>query len=510
MPAKPAASGPVEADLRLSGAVWFPDWPLYAVANHYHISPLEPTIVTHRARVVHANRAAVQAGVRNAMRSRQAIALLPEQSHIFELGNIGDIIVDQMEDVIARVGEYAADITIVRPGLLLVNISAIEKYFGSSVMLLDSAALPGLDVVLGVAPTDHGAILAARAGRDIRSHREFHAFMDTLSIADLGAEKSLGINAEMLQLMLDLGLRTLGDVRGLGSHAVISRFGGHGSVLMDLLNGTVRAIHHHAELLPEEPIYESQELDEPVATVDEVVFIAQALAVRIQEQMRRLGLLAREIRIELFSPDGQSRQRVWRTWDMIDEATIARLIRWQVHSWKQAVSKLAITVTDVAKPSNLALPGIEDAGVHPDGEVISRLAQFHMLIPYPTANRGASGRVQLLPYGMSAEQPADSMGAIPAPHPGSVFNPPQAAAIRGAHGQPAYIQANLEWNTPPQILEFKGKQWRIDKVLGPWPEKARWWDRQNAHPTARIQVIAGDKAWLAQWSNGSWCLEGQY
>ncbi|MDO4909695.1 MAG: DNA polymerase Y family protein [Corynebacterium sp.] len=495
---------------KLYGALWFPDWPLFALARHYNLPPLRPLIITHRSRVRFANRAAIAAGVRSGMRQRHAIALLPEDSTIQEYANIGDIIIDEMDAVLTPVSHYAAEITIVRPGLLILNISAIEKYFGHSQMILDAVALPGLDSVLGIAPTHHGAILAARGHKELRSQKELASYLDTLPISTLRAEASLELDTEMLQTLEELGLGTLKDVRGLGNRALITRFGKAGQELVNLLDGDVHPMVHRADLLAENPISIEQKLDEPVHTVDEVVFIAQHLATKVNEELRARGLIGREIRIEIYSPEGECRQRLWRTWDRIDSQTIARLIRWQVNSWTNSVDKINLVITDAAIPTNLELAGIDARGPHPKDEVIARLAQNQLLIPYQSTSRGIHDRVEFVPYGMNHADTKASVGAIPGPYPGTVVKPPKPATIRDARGELAFIQRNLRWNTEPHTLEYAGKSYEITQICGPWPEGAHWWEKEKAHPIARIQVVVnnGEGAFAALWTNGQWFIEG--
>jgi protein ImuB len=115
---------------------------------------------------------------------------------------------------------------------------------------------------------------------------------------------------DLADLLVRLGLRTLGDLAVLPRAGLATRFGPEGSRAHRLASGLEewpRAARH-----PPPDLRVVAELDPPAGRVDVAAFAAKALADELVARLERLGLACTRLRIEAETEHGETLTRVWR------------------------------------------------------------------------------------------------------------------------------------------------------------------------------------------------------
>jgi protein ImuB len=150
---------------------------------------------------------------------------------------------------------------------------------------------------------------------------------------------------ELTDLLIRLGLFTLGDLAALPRATVAARFGPEGVLAHRLASGLDEHPGSSRRPLPELEV--ATELDPPVTRVDVAAFAAKALADELVDRLERLGLACTRLRIEVETEHGEMLARVWRyepperpsrrgaaTDPRAQQvSTIAERVRWQLDGW---------------------------------------------------------------------------------------------------------------------------------------------------------------------------------
>ena len=119
----------------------------------------------------------------------------------------------------------------------------------------------------------------------------------------------------------------------------------------------------------------------------------------------------------------------------------------------------------------------------------------------PQGGRTPGERVRWVPWGDPREpaRPLDAVaapganarevppwpGAIPAPAPARVFDPPPPAELLDAAGEVVTVSGRGDPSAPPArpaVRGAAGPRGRDHRVGGPWAHDARWWDRRAQAP----------------------------
>ncbi|HLH28238.1 MAG TPA: hypothetical protein VKW77_04950 [Acidimicrobiales bacterium] len=109
-------------------------------------------------------------------------------------------------------------------------------------------------------------------------------------------------------------------------------------------------------------------------------------------------------------------------------------------------------------------------------------------------------------------------GRIPAPSPALVAGAPRPAELVAADGEPVRVSGRGLLGAPPARLSVDGEPWApVVAWAGPWPTDERWWSRARRRG-ARLQVVTGattgavrgEVARLLVAERGRWWVEATY
>ena len=515
--------------------VWCPDWPVAAAGVDGEV----PAAVVFANRVVACSAAGRAHGVRRGLRRREAQARCPE---LVVLEHDPGRDARAFEPVVAAVEALAPGVEVVRPGMCAVGTRGPSRYFGGDEALVARVAEAVASV--HVAKSGHQGVQLRDMDR-VRGDVGV-GVADGLLAAGLAARRCMIVppegsprflapfpvsvleRPELSDLLVRLGVRTLGAFATLPVSDVLARFGTDGARAHRLARGLDE--RPLVGRVPPPELIVQVELDPPVQRVDTAAFAAKGLADELHERLTGRGLACVRIGIEAETEHGEVLSRLWRHDGVLTPAATAERVRWQLDGW--------LAGTSVAPPTGgLSLLRLVPDQVVPDdgcqlgfwgdaGGVAERVARAlarvqGMLGPQAVVTAvGAGGRspaeqVVLVPWG-DGEPPlpraAPWPGRLPPPAPATVYSEPVVVEVVDAGGSPVGVTGRCAVTASLHRVSVSGGPWtEVTAWAGPWPVDERWWDPPAHRRRARFQAVLADgSAWLLALEGGRWWAEASY
>ncbi|MEA2829136.1 MAG: protein ImuB [Actinomycetota bacterium] len=525
-------------------------------------------------RVVACSEAARAEGVECGLRRRQAESRCPG---IVVVADDPGRDARAFEPVVAAVEAFTPGVEIVRPGVCAFVTRGPSRYFGGDASLAAKVAR-AVDAVLagttagaprcrvGVADGRLAAELAALSSRGepvIVARGGSRAFLADFPIAvDTGA--ATAGDADRADLLVRLGIRTLGDLAALPLPAVLARFGTDGAMSCRRARGLDGL--PLAARTPPPDLAVTAELDPPVDRLETIAFLARSLAEQLHLALATRGLAATRVLVEAETEHGEWLARRWRHEGGLTPSALAERVRWQIEGWLAGRSGAAADVrpagdvgafrspgdrgapkTAADRPSGgLVLLRLTPDEVGPDdgrqlgfwggdraaAERVARalarvqgvLGPESVVTATLTGGRGPFEQARLVPWGDALSEAAGRHpfaegaavppwpGRIPPPAPATVHPVPRPAEVFDAAGGEVTVTGRATVSAPPARLTVAG-QAPADVVAwaGPWPVDERWWDPAAHRRRARSQVVTADgAAYLLVVEGGRWAVEAAY
>ncbi len=556
--------------------LWVPDWPVVAALSEAGLTADLPAAVLHGRGVSAVSAAARAAGVRRGMRKRLAQSRCPE---LVVLAQEEGRDARAFEAVAAAAEQVVPGMEIARPGLLLIPSAGAARFHGGEETLAEAlvtavAEYAGHECAVGMADGLLAAIVAARASVMVPPGRlalvpagasaEYLAPLpvDTLALAATDRTQRAGVE-DLVQVLMRLGLVTLGDFTALPSADVLARFGAQGMWARRMALGE--------DVAP--PVLRRQEsdivaefvFDEPAQRVEQLTEVAAQLAQDLDAALLAAGVRCGKVCISARTERGQTLERIWHT-DVGSRAGgfarhMADRVRWQLEGWLSGtatgpepspLSALSITAQDVvALGSEQAYlwGGFSgtDARAHRTVEQLQSLLGLEGVLAVQEQG-GRSPRDRALTRAWGQEQPSRDLappwpGQIPDPAPATVLAVAQEIRVLDAGGSPVHIDRRLGMSAPPTWVclqadpkdpvaramqrhpssggatDQTGLVWHspqpVDSWAGPWAVAQRWW-AEDASRKAYLQVALRGaerdtgQALLVAFESGRWMLEAIY
>jgi protein ImuB len=503
-----------------TGSVWIPDWPVVAARRRDESLRGVPVVVRERvgARdLVRAASADARAlGVMRGMRRREAEAICPEAACV-DADEANEA--RAFEAVARAVQAFTPRVVLDRPGICEFPTRGPARYFGGddelarrvratvSVVLGPDGGPDGgpngENVRVGIADGAFTARLPAR--RDwVIAPGESAQFLAPWPVATFGDEDLAG-------LLVRLGLRTLGDVAGLPPDAVLARFGIDGRHFHDLARG----IDPGPPVLvpPPADMVEQTALDPPAERVDMAAFAAKELADRLLSRLAERGLACTRVLVEAETEHGEVLTRCWRHANndgrgALTPGTLSERVRWQLDGWittgetTAGIVMLRLAPDEVvpADGRQLGFWGGDQAAHDRADRALARVQGMLGFEAVATAvvqgGRTPAEQVRWVPWGepRAEDRPraASWPGALPAPYPARVFDPPIAADLIDRRGQPIVVSGRGEQMAAPASVRSKVVCGDVTGWAGPWASDVRWWDPDARNRCARYQLTVWD------------------
>jgi len=554
-----------------------PDWAVIAAGRQ----PSNQVAVVSANRVVSTSPAARAAGVRVGMRRREAQGRCPDLEVLLR-----DLPAEarQWEPAVAAVEAFAPGVEVLHPGQLALGARGPSRYFGGDLALAAKVAAAVEALVpggwagcckVGVADGLFAAGLAARlaqAGEALVVAKGGNAeFLAPLSVKVLalqgpggppgpggagpansanrangagpansanranGAGRAGRANrderAALADLLVRLGLKTLGDFAALPAPSVLGRFGAEGLLAHRLARGLAeRPVRGR---LPPPDWVIAAELDPPADQLQAAAFLGKALADELHGRLTGAGLVCTRLAIEAETEYGTSLRRSWRHDGALSAGAIGERVRWQLEGWAQAsqaaagqagrITRLALIPEEVRSDDGRQLgfwgndAGAASRAARALARVQGLLGPEAALTAVLQGGRDYTEQVLLVPWGEPRVplRPGSPPwpGRLPGVAPAIVHQPPLPAQVLDEAGDPVSVASRGNASAPPARLRI-GSGASADLVIGawagPWPLEERWWD-SGGRRRARFQVSTADGgAYLLAREGRRWWVEATY
>lgn len=515
--------------------VWLPAWPVTAaalVAGRGDDLGHHPMAVLADNRVIAANDAARQHGVRRGQRRRAAqyycpsLLLLPRdpaaEARLFE-------------PVIRALEAVAAGVEVTRPGMAAIGSRGPVRYYrGETPALaeiaralgdLPAAVLGG--VMLGIADGVFAAALAARTGTAVPPGTSPN-FLAPWPITTFGSSQE----SPLVDVLIRLGISTLGDFARLPASDVAMRFGPEGARAQRLASGRDDRPLAVRQAPPDCDTRIS--FEPPLDRADAVAFSVRSAAEQFIARLsdRGMACVCAEIGIEL--ENGERRVRRWRHTVLLSSGALVDRIRWQLDGFftaDPAGGPEAGAVTAVTfSPVEVEPLGFQQLTLWGGAEDRAELGITRIQATYGHTSvtrlvrQGGSGpatRTARIPWGEPADPatPPDLPwpAHLPAPAPTVVFDPPRPLEVLDERGRPVTVSERGVVPRPPAMLSIDGRRHRpVTDWTGPWPDTDEFWNPDTPPRQLRLRCQLVDlhgRAYLAICHAGQdpgWLLEGVY
>jgi protein ImuB len=510
-------------------AVWCPDWPVTTARLEAGLDADAPVAVMTANIVVACSYPARAAGVRRGLRRREAQARCPELA-VLPRNEAAEA--RTFEPVIAALEQIAPGIEITRPGLAALGVRGPTRYFGGETGVVHAlsraiSSLPvlnGADVQIGIADGAFAAEQAARRGITVEAGGS-PEFLASLPIDLLDPAGT----SQLIDLLSRLGIRTLGAFAALPARDVLARFGPEGAEAHRRAGG--RDDRPVAGRRPPVEFTVTLDLEPPVERVDTVAFSARSTAEQFVTDLGAHGLACTCLELQALSENGEETVRRWRHAGVLGTADVLDRVRWQLEGWLSRPSRPTGGITRIRLVPIETVPtgthqqalwggsGIEDERASRAlARVQTLLGHGSVLGPVLDGGREPAQRTRLVPWG-DEQAPARSPqrpwpGALPAPAPTVLLDPPRAARVLDEAGRAVVVTERGAMPMPPASFAMGNERpVAVASWAGPWPVDERWWRPDSARNVVRFQLVdVRGRAYLVSgvMPAGSWQVDALY
>ncbi len=356
------------------------------------------------------------------------------------------------------------------------------------------------------------------------------SFLAPLPVRVLGRD-------DLTEVLIRLGIHTLGAFAALPAADVLARFGSDALVAHRLAGGLDEQAPRVAPL-PAHLMF-TAELDPPVERVDQATFVAKGLVEQLHEALRADGLCCTRVCIGVETIAGECNERIWRHGDSFDVGALIDRMRWQLDGWlngpavlrpTSGISRLTLIPDEVgpAKGRQLGFWGGESAADARAARALARaqgiVGVASVMVPEVRGGRSPAERIVRVPAATTELGSSRVVLTDDAPWPGRVPTPSPALLVDepvrlcDARGAMLAVSGRGLLSAAPAFLDSPGSgsgsglgPIAIEAWAGPWLSDERWWDPDAHLRRARLQLLLRDgRAVLVACEHGAWCIEGWY
>ncbi len=505
-------------------------------------APEIAAVVMRADRVVAVTPAARAEGIEVGHRRRQAQARCPSlQVHESDPDRDARL----FHAVGGALERFTPRIELSTPGVAAFPTRGPSRYFGGD-QALAAAVLTEVRGVTGALGWPQGAGVGVADGRFVAEQvaRRQLADPDAAMVLPPGGSRSFLApmpvqslaRPELADVLLRLGLRTLGSFAALPAADVVARFGAEGLLAHRLAGGLDEHPPRSAPLPPHLSV--TIELDPPIDRVDRAAFVARGLAEQLHTGLEAEGLSCTRVCIAAETDTGECNERLWRAEGALGVGAITDRVRWQLDGWlngpavlrpTSGISRLSLIPDEVgpARGRQLGFWGGETAA---DARAARTLARVQGLVgpdavtvPERRGGRGPLAAVVRAPVltldpdhaparrsGHGPQPPWP--GRVPAPSPAFVPAEPRATHVLDTDRRELAVSGRGALSAPPAFVELPdGRTLSVAAWAGPWLVDERWWDTLAHDRRARLQLQFTDgRAALVACVGGRWSFEGWY
>lgn len=432
------------------------------------------------------------------------------------------------EQVLGDLMQVVADIEVHSSRQCFIPAQAPTRFYGSELKAANEIVRSTTSaVVLGCANDRFAAQCAAQVATVddkqlvIVPPEQNEDFVRRLPVALLD-------NPDVCEVLVTLGVYTLGDFAELGSAAVRTRFGAEIAFLHELVRGQDR---RPLQLFrPQSALAVVREFESPSVDVAGVVYGSRLLVEQLCLEVEQAGVACLETEITLETEHDEVNVRRWRAVTVFDQGSIVERIKWQLEQWLKepianpsaGVSRIKIEALHVVALNELQ-SGLwgelseSDQRAHRGLDRIRGLVGVDQVLEVGVqGGRYPRDRTVFAPQLAAAEvkrrpQNRPWPGQIPAPSPVTIHTPPIVIDLLDRVGNPVEITNRGNLSGSPALLLRAGRRTSLAGWAGPWLSDARWWSEQDRQHCAWFQMLTADgHAYLCRIDTEGAVIEASY
>jgi nucleotidyltransferase/DNA polymerase involved in DNA repair len=228
-------------------------------------------------------------------------------------------------------------VSVFEPGIFLLDASGLSHFGGESRFAANAlkilSKLGYVEARVGIADSAFAASVATRL-----KGRRWHLVpfgTDKKFIAPMPVEY-LPLSSESVDVLRDLGIKSVGDFAGLSLTSVAERFNEEGRKAHELALG----LDHRRPTLPQ--VFKdrqcSMEIGVPIESLNQTLFILKSLIDRLTADLKRDGLCAEELFVSFFNEE-----------DLFDERPIKLIAPTNSAKFLIEVIKLSLETTKLQR-----------------------------------------------------------------------------------------------------------------------------------------------------------------
>lgn len=362
----------------------------------------------------------------------------------------------------------------------------------------------GLPARAGAAPTPEWAYLAAVSAEPQRFKLLPGEARAKELLEHLDLERAECLDPELIPILRDWGLRSLGDLARLPRAALGDRLGERGLAVWDQLNGRRQRLLRFSRI---EPSYSQRfEPEDPVETLEALGFLVRRGVEALEVQLAQAGKLARAVGIRLEMREQAAHDKRIRLPEATNRASL--LERLLCHHLEQVrlrgpVTGLELSVDPVDPLGRQA--GLFERSVRNPWrlqETLDQLAGLVGLENFGTpraleSHRPDAFRLAPLPAEVAAE-PAPALSGPPLMGPPlRRYRPARPVGVRLREGRPVYLTAD-------------GWEGAVTEAGGPYPMGGDWWTAERWSRVEWDVAVGGRGLFRLARMGGRWWLAGSY
>ncbi len=538
-----------------------PDWSVVAAGT----VPDEPAAVLHANRVVARTPAAALAGVRQGHRRREAQRICPTLRLIdHDPARDGR----EFEAAVRSVGQMVPRLETTEPGMLTFLARGPSRYFGGELAMamrvgqLITDAVPALSGSVGIPKGDvkqpafgTGLGIGIGDGRFTASAAARHSSRQTphlmagagpviieagptatryfLATLPVGLLRDVaGVDAEFVDLLQRLGLRTLGELAALPAPDVLARFGPIGAFAHRIAAGGDD--RPPGTVAPSPDLLVMRAFDDPVHMLDPLVFTAKQLAQELHGFLGADGQVCTRLAVLAETEHGERSEHLWYRAAGLSVAAIIERVRWQLDGWIQqpgglsgGIVLLRLTPDEVRADDGTQLGfwggrSIADEwATRAVARVAAMVGEQQVFVPTWRGGRQPDNSFQWVSVDRAdVSDAADRLsvadvpwpGQLPAPSPATVLTEAVPADVVDASGQMVRVNGRGSLSANPVTMSVRGRAPQaVTAWAGPWPIDEKWWDPEHHRRLARFQITTSDgAAVLAVVEHQRWWITAVY
>ncbi|THF58061.1 Y-family DNA polymerase [Pseudothauera rhizosphaerae] len=473
-------------------ALLLPDLPLQVFTRGAPEAGLLAVVESHpRQRIVAASPAARALGVNAGDSVAAALAVAPD---LLLRPRVPALEAATLEELAAWAGHFTPHVSLDPPGGLVLEISASLRLFGGlpalARMLVDGLAALGLHAALAAAPTPLAArwLAACRPGELLRPRT---GWQDRLAGLPLGVLVDAGVGLDSLDLLLGIGVRSLGDVQRLPRAGLARRQAGAVSAVLARARGEAPDLRNW--FVPPARYTARVAMAVPTDNVEPLLFAARRLFAGLAA-----WLVARQAAVDHCHLHLEHESGPATVLELVtgapsrDEARLGLLARERLAALPLPAPVEALHL-ESGLPVALA-PRSDDLFGDPD----SARENAGLLLDRLRARLGADAVTGLRPY--PDHRPERAWRPLP---PGAR----QPVATTTAGPRPLWLLPE------PKAL---GGRAQLTLLAGPERIESGWWDEINGGDVRRDYYVAADEAAALCWvfhpldAPGEWYVHGYF